>query len=168
MKKTFFHFKLLNGNNTCHILSVGSFGFIGFPNGGFMFWKLVLAFTLIPVVEIYLLIRVGSVFGALTTVLIVIGTGILGASLARTQGLKTMFKVREQLQQGIMPAGDLIDALLIVVAGVVLLTPGFLTDLAGFLLLIPATRIFFKQWLRRRFESLYVRHTVMPPPKNIN
>jgi len=133
-----------------------------------MFWKLVLAFTLIPVVEIYLLIRVGSVFGALTTVLIVIGTGILGASLARTQGLKTMFKVREQLQQGIMPAGDLIDALLIVVAGIVLLTPGFLTDLAGFLLLIPPTRIFFKQWLLRRFESLYVRHTVMPPPKNIN
>ena len=133
-----------------------------------MFWKLLLAFTLIPVVEIYLLIRVGSLFGALTTVLIVIGTGILGASLARMQGLKTMFKVREQLQQGIMPAGELIDALLIVVAGIVLLTPGFLTDLAGFLLLIPVTRVFFKRWLRQRFETLYVQHTPMPPPKNIN
>ena len=133
-----------------------------------MFWKLVLAFTLIPVVEIYLLIRVGSQFGALTTVVIVIGTGILGASLARIQGLKTMFKVREQLQQGLMPAGEMIDALLIVVAGIVLLTPGFLTDLAGFLLLIPTTRVLFKQWLRRRFETFYVQRTPMPPPKNIN
>ncbi len=133
-----------------------------------MFWKLVLAFTLIPVVEIYLLIRVGSLFGALTTVVIVFGTGILGASLARMQGLKTMFKVREQLQQGLMPAGEMIDALLIVVAGIVLLTPGFLTDLAGFLLLIPTTRVLFKQWLRRRFETLYVQRTPMPPPKNIN
>ena len=134
-----------------------------------MLLKLFLAFTLIPVIEIYFLIQVGSLFGAFTTVLIVIGTGILGAYLARLQGLRTMFKVRDTLSQGMMPAEELMDALLIVVAGVVLLTPGFLTDIAGFLLLIPPTRKIIKRWLRGRFEHFYVQGSpATEPPKNVN
>jgi len=118
-----------------------------------MFLKLFLAFTLIPVVELYLLIKVGSVIGALNTILLVILTGASGAYLARLQGLQTMFRVRARLQQGEMPAEDLLDALIILAAGIVLLTPGFLTDIAGLLLLLPVTRRKFKKWLRRNLDQ---------------
>jgi len=118
-----------------------------------MFLKLFLAFTLIPGVELYLLIKVGSVIGALNTILLVILTGASGAYLARLQGLQTMFRVRARLHQGEMPAEDLLDALIILAAGIVLLTPGFLTDIAGLLLLLPVTRRKFKKWLRRNLDQ---------------
>ena len=121
-----------------------------------MLLKLFLAFTIIPIIEIYLLIEIGSMFGALTAVTLVILTGFLGAFLARMQGLQTLFRIQESLQKGRMPSGELLDALLIVIAGLVLLTPGFLTDSAGFLLLIPATRNFIKYWLQRQIELRYM------------
>ena len=121
-----------------------------------MLLKLFLAFTIIPIIEIYLLIEIGSIFGALTAVILVILTGFLGAFLARMQGLQTFFRIQESLREGRMPSGDLLDALLIVIAGLVLLTPGFLTDSVGFLLLIPATRNSIKYWLRRQIELRYV------------
>jgi len=117
-----------------------------------MFLKLFLAFTLIPVVEIYLFIKIGGAVGALNTVILVVLTAFFGAYLARMQGLQTMYRVQTSLQQGIMPKEELIDALLIFVAGMVLLTPGFLTDAFGLFLLYPLTRDFFKRWLRRRFD----------------
>jgi UPF0716 protein FxsA len=115
--------------------------------------KLFLAFTLIPFLEIYLLIKIGSYLGAFNTVMIVILTGFLGALLARYQGLQTMQRVRESLDGGEMPAEELLDALLIFLAGIVLLTPGFLTDLAGLLILTPQTRLLFKRWLRKKFDQ---------------
>jgi len=117
-----------------------------------MLLKLFLAFTLVPVAEIYLLIKVGNHMGALNTVALVIATGIAGAYLARLQGMQTMFRVRANLEQGVMPAEAMLDALLIFVAGVVLLTPGFITDALGLLLLIPETRFHFKRYLRRKFD----------------
>ena len=121
-----------------------------------MLLKLFLAFTIIPIIEIYLLIEIGSMFGALTAVALVILTGFLGAFLARMQGLKTLYRIQESLREGRIPSGELLDALLIVIAGLVLLTPGFLTDSAGFLLLIPATRNAIKNWLRRQIELRYM------------
>ena len=121
-----------------------------------MLLKLFLAFTIIPIIEIYLLIEIGSMFGALTAVTLVILTGFLGAFLARMQGLQTLYRIQESLREDKMPSGELLDALLIVIAGLVLLTPGFLTDLAGFLLLIPATRNSIKFWLRRQIELRYM------------
>ena len=121
-----------------------------------MLLKLFLAFTIIPIIEIYLLIEIGSMFGTLTAVTLVILTGFLGAFLARMQGLQTLYRIRESLREGRMPSGELLDALLIVIAGLVLLTPGFLTDSVGFLLLIPATRNFIKYWLRRQIELRYM------------
>lgn len=118
-----------------------------------MLLKLFLAFTIIPFVEIYLLIKIGSYLGAFNTVVIVILTAFLGALLARYQGLRTMLRVRESLEGGEMPAEELMDALLILLAGIVLLTPGFLTDLAGIAILIPKTRRMFKQWLRKKFDA---------------
>jgi len=121
-----------------------------------MLLKLFLAFTIIPIIEIYLLIEIGSMFGALTAVALVILTGFLGAFLARMQGLQTLYRIQESLSEGRMPSGELLDALLIGIAGLVLLTPGFLTDSAGFLLLIPATRNAIKNWLRRQIELRYM------------
>ena len=121
-----------------------------------MLLKLFLAFTIIPIIEIYLLIEIGSMFGALTAVALVIFTGFLGAFLARMQGLQTLYRIQESLREGRMPSGELLDALLIGIAGLVLLTPGFLTDSAGFLLLIPATRNAIKNWLRRQIELRYM------------
>jgi UPF0716 protein FxsA len=102
--------------------------------------------------ELYLLIEVGTVIGALNTVILVIATGFAGAWLARLQGMQTMTRVRSSLQQGIMPTEELMDALLIFMAGIVLLTPGFVTDAAGLLLLIPDTRRHFKRFLRNKFD----------------
>ena len=121
-----------------------------------MLLKLFIAFTIIPIIEIYLLIEIGSMFGALTAVTLVIITGFLGAFLARMQGLQTLYRIQESLREGRMPSGELLDALLIVIAGLVLLTPGFLTDSVGFLLLIPATRNSIKYWLRRQIELRYM------------
>ena len=121
-----------------------------------MLLKLFLAFTIIPIIEIYLLIEIGSMFGALTAVALVILTGFLGAFLARMQGLQTLYRIQESLREGRMPSGELLDALLIGIAGLVLLTPGFLTDSAGFLLLTPATRNAIKNWLRRQIELRYM------------
>ena len=121
-----------------------------------MLLKLFLAFTIIPIIEIYLLIEIGSMFGALTAVALVIITGFLGAFLARMQGLQTLYRIQESLSEGRMPSGELLDALLIGIAGLLLLTPGFLTDSVGFLLLIPATRNAIKKWLRRQIELCYM------------
>ena len=118
--------------------------------------KLLLAFTIIPIIEIYLLIEIGSIFGALTAITLVILTGFLGAFMARMQGLQTLFRIQESLREGRMPSRELLDALLIVIAGLVLLTPGFLTDSAGFLLLIPTTRNSITSWLQRQIEHKYM------------
>jgi UPF0716 protein FxsA len=118
-----------------------------------MFIKLFLAFTLVPFIEIYLLIKIGAQVGAFNTILIVILTGLLGASLARREGIKTMTKVRESMNRGELPAEEMLDAMLIFVAGVVLLTPGFITDLTGLALLVPKARSWFKRWLRKKFDE---------------
>ena len=121
-----------------------------------MLLKLFLAFTIIPIIEIYLLIEIGSIFGVLTAITLVILTGFLGAFMARMQGLQTLFRIQENLREGRMPSGELLDALLIVIAGLVLLTPGFLTDSVGFLLLIPTTRNSIISWLQRQIELKYM------------
>jgi UPF0716 protein FxsA len=118
-----------------------------------MLLKLFLAFTLIPFFEIYLLIKIGYYLGAFNTILVVLVTGLLGAYLAKLQGIKTMTRVRESLTRGELPAEQMLDALLIFVAGIVLLTPGFITDLAGIGILVPNTRFWFKRWLRKKFDQ---------------
>ena len=117
-----------------------------------MLVKLFLAFTLIPALEIFLFIEIGKSIGTINTFLLVIISGFAGAWLTRIQGLQTMLRVRTNLDQGIMPAEELVDALIIFGAGIVLLTPGFFTDALGLLLLFPPTRFHFKQYLRLKFD----------------
>ncbi|MBW2645411.1 MAG: FxsA family protein [Deltaproteobacteria bacterium] len=125
-----------------------------------MLLKLFLAFTLIPITELYLLIKIGHYLGAFTTILIVIGTGFLGAFLAKLQGIRSMMRIRESMSRGQMPAEEMVDAMLIFMAGIVLLTPGLITDIAGLLILMPAPRLLFKQWLRKKFDQWIAENKV--------
>lgn len=122
-----------------------------------MMLRLFLAFTLIPALELYLLVKVGTHIGALATIAIVIGTGMAGAWLARREGASVVLRIREQMNQGIMPAAELMDAACILVAGVLLITPGFLSDLAGIILLIPAARAALRRVLLRWVEAAVQR-----------
>lgn len=122
-----------------------------------MLLRLFLCFTIIPMIELYILIQLGTAIGGLSTILIVIATGFFGAWLARLEGIQTMLKVRASMQQGIMPAEEMIDAMIILVAGIVLITPGLLTDLTGLLLLWPPTRSRFKTFLKRKIKELTAR-----------
>ena len=125
-----------------------------------MLLKLFVCFTLIPVIELYLLIQVGTVIGGLNTILLVILTGFLGAWLARMEGMNTMMRLRTNLQQGLMPAEELIDAVIIFGAGIVLITPGLITDIFGLLLLWPVSRNKFKQFLRKKFDEMQLKGTI--------
>ena len=120
-----------------------------------MFLRLFLLFTCIPLVELYLLLQIGSVIGAVNTFLLVIITGVLGAYLAQQEGIRTLERIRTLMARGEMPGEPLIDALLILVAGFVLITPGILTDLLGFLMLIPATRAPIRRWIKGQMERKF-------------
>ena len=118
-----------------------------------MFFRLFLLFTLIPLIELYLLITVGSYLGAGLTILVVLGTGMAGAYLARLEGWRTWQKIQSELQNGAAPASELIDGVLILAAGLLLITPGILTDVVGFCLLLPPTRAALKIVIRRALEK---------------
>ncbi|EGL82116.1 FxsA cytoplasmic membrane protein [Caldalkalibacillus thermarum TA2.A1] len=117
-----------------------------------MFRILALLMIVVPVMELWVLITVGKWIGAWYTIGLVILTGVIGAWLAKREGLHTLQLIRLQLSQGQMPGSALIDGACILVGGAALLTPGFITDAVGFLLLVPYTRNIFKAWLRRLFE----------------
>ena len=121
-----------------------------------MFPLLVLIFVGVPLAELALLVWVGGKIGVAATVGLVVVTGILGAGLARWQGLATLERFQRRLGAGELPHEDLIDGVLILVAGAVLLTPGLLTDTAGFLLLVPTVRRAVREASLRRFERRLV------------
>lgn len=105
-----------------------------------MFARLFLLFLTVPLIELFLFLLIGQKIGILPTFAIILLTGVLGAALARSQGLRTIAQYRESIARGRLPHEAILDGLLILVAGALLLTPGFLTDTIGFLLLAPAVR----------------------------
>lgn len=118
-----------------------------------MLFYLILLFTIIPVLELYFLIKIGSYIGAFNTIAIVIITGVAGAVLAKREGLKILRQIQDEMNQLKMPADTLLDGFFVLVGGVMLLTPGFLTDVTGFLLVIPFTRYFFRQLLKKKIKA---------------
>ncbi|MDD3375528.1 MAG: membrane protein FxsA [Candidatus Omnitrophica bacterium] len=118
-----------------------------------MFLYLVLLFTVIPATEIFIFIKLGESFGIFNTFLLVIVTGVLGAHIARHQGFRVIQSIQNELNKGNMPTEQMIDGAMILVGGLTLLTPGLLTDIFGFLLLIPLTRTLLKAWLRKKFKT---------------
>ncbi|MBI5789581.1 MAG: membrane protein FxsA [Candidatus Schekmanbacteria bacterium] len=113
-----------------------------------MFLKLLLLFTILPLVELSILIKVGGQIGALNTIALVLVTGIIGTLLAKTQGMALLRRVQNELGQGRLPAEELLNGVFILTGGVLLLAPGFLTDILGIIFLIPITRNLCKKWLR--------------------
>ena len=112
----------------------------------------ILLFVLVPILELYLLIEVGQVFGGFTTIMLVLVTGVLGASLVRQQGLSTLAKIQMETAQGRLPAEDMVGGVLLLFAGALLLTPGLLTDAVGFLLVTPTIR---RQLSRTLLENVH-------------
>jgi len=116
--------------------------------------RLILVFTIVPLAELYILIKIGTYIGGFNTILLVLMTTVLGALLARLQGLRTLRQIQLSLSQGQIPAEELIDGVLILFGGILLVIPGVLTDLFALVLLLPFTRTYFKRWLRRRFDRM--------------
>lgn len=116
-----------------------------------MFLRLLLLFTVVPLIELALLIKLGQHIGVLNTLLIVILTGFIGAALARSQGFGVLRRIQNELAQGKLPGDSLLDGVLILAGALLLLTPGLLTDILGFALLLPFSRIFFKNYLKKYF-----------------
>jgi UPF0716 protein FxsA len=119
-----------------------------------MLAKLFLLFTLVPILELFVLIPLGSSIGVGPTLAIIIATGVLGAWLGRRQGLEAYRRIQTDLAGGQMPADAIMDGLLVLVACTLLVTPGVLTDTVGLALLIPPARKPLKKWMRRRFTNM--------------
>lgn len=109
--------------------------------------------VLVPAAEIGILLYAGQTFGVWTTIMLIILTGFLGAYLAKQQGLEIIRKTQEQLRRGEMPGDAILDGISILVGGTLLLTPGFVTDTLGLLLLAPPTRKFFKVLMMKAFRN---------------
>jgi UPF0716 protein FxsA len=115
--------------------------------------RLLLLFIALPAAELALLIEFGSRFGTLHTLMLIVLTGIVGATLARNQGLGVMREIQEEVAAGRLPAGSLVDGVILLVAAALLMTPGILTDAFGFLCLVPALRTIAKRILWSRLEA---------------
>ncbi len=126
-----------------------------------MLQLLLLLFIAVPILEIYLLIQVGSHFGAGTTVLLVVVTAVVGAYLVRQQGFATLQRVQRSLHEGKVPALEMLEAVLLLVAGALLMTPGFFTDLLGFSCLVPRLR---RHWVNRLLRRVVVRSAASHAP----
>jgi len=113
---------------------------------------LLLLFVVLPAVELALLIEVGGRIGTPATIGLIALTGVVGASLARRQGLGVVRQLQSEMDGGRLPAGTLLDGVMVLVAGALLVTPGILTDVFGFLCLVPAFRSLLKAGVRRRLE----------------
>jgi len=122
--------------------------------------RLLLVFSLIPLAEIALLIEVGRRIGLPATLALVLLTAAAGAVLARRQGLAVVRSIGDDLSRGDVPAVGLVDGALVLIGGILLVTPGFLTDAAGLLLLVPAVRRWIRRWLRRALEGAIARGTI--------
>lgn len=109
-----------------------------------------LVFFLTPIVEMYLLIEVGGQIGSLPTIGLVMLTAVIGVALLKTQGLATLTRGMGRMQRGEVPIGEMAEGILLAVSGALLLTPGFVTDGVGFLLLWPPTRVIVARWMLSR------------------
>ena len=118
-----------------------------------VFVVLLSLFVFIPIIEFALLIEIGRRLGTIDTLILIFGTGILGAYLARMEGFRILASIQRDLDSGVMPTEQLLDGALVLIAGIVLITPGLLTDIAGFLLLIPVTRYPVKAFFRNRIRN---------------
>ncbi len=133
-----------------------------------MFGTLLVVFIVLPIAELFLLVRIGAEIGILPTIGLVVGTGLLGSAMARSQGVRVVREAQAALSRGEMPTASILEGILVFVAGLLLITPGVLTDLLGFALLVPklrglvAARLGDVELARR-----YFRQAAAPRPRGL-
>ena len=126
-----------------------------------MLLRLFLVFSVVPVLELYVLIKVGRLIGAWETVAVLLAVSFAGAWLVRRQGFAILSRIHGELDSGRLPAAEMLDGFLVLVGGILLLTPGFLTDLLGIFFLLPGGRFILKQYLRRWLEKRLSRGAII-------
>lgn len=109
---------------------------------------LLLAFLIIPALEIGVFVWAGGIIGPWWVIIIILATGFLGIAIAKQQGAETWMRARNLMSQGQTPTAEIVDGICIFVGAVFLFTPGFITDTVGFLLVLPWTRIPFRRWVQ--------------------
>ncbi len=121
-----------------------------------MFFKLFFLFAIIPIIELYVLLKIGSIIGPLNTVIIILITASVGAFLAKQEGFKVIKKINQALHEGKTPTQELLNGLYILLGGFLLLTPGFITDIAGITMLITPIRTKYckitEKFISKKFE----------------
>lgn len=125
-----------------------------------LFRWLLLFILVVPALEIGIFIWAGGYIGTWWVIGLIVITGIMGAALAKKQGLETLNQARTQMSSGQAPAEQIFDGICILIGAIVLLTPGFITDAIGFLLLIPVTRTPIKRWLRNVLQTMLDKGTI--------
>ena len=122
-----------------------------------MFSKLLALFIIIPLIELAILIQIGKIIGVWEIIFLIIITGIMGAFLAKMEGFRVYRELQNDLLNMKMPTNRIIDGVLILIGGLLLLTPGILTDLFGFSLIIPFTRIFYRNYIKKKIKVKFKR-----------
>jgi len=118
-----------------------------------MFGKFLSLFIIVPLLELALLIQVGKYLGVWNTIALVLVTAVAGALMMRLEGLRVWNELRNDLMNMRMPTDNIINGVLILIGGMLLLTPGIITDIIGLSLLLPFTRKFYRNWLKNKFSQ---------------
>lgn len=124
------------------------------------FGKLLLVFVILPFVELFLLLRLAAVTSVVFTFVTIISTGIIGAFFAKQQGQKVFSKIQAELQLGRLPSDNLLHGLCVLIGGILLLTPGLISDTFGLMLIVPITRTWITKLLKRQFSTVMQREVV--------
>ncbi|EOD00851.1 FxsA family protein [Caldisalinibacter kiritimatiensis] len=119
-----------------------------------MLFKLILLFTITPIVELYILIELSQVTSVFTTIGLVLVTGIAGAYLAKSEGKAILTRIKLELNEGRVPGNQLLNGLCVLIGGALLLTPGLITDILGFSLVLPGTREIYKKLIKRKLRQM--------------
>src|SRR3954449_2255415 len=116
---------------------------------------LIILFIVVPIAELYVILKVGDLIGILPTVALLVADSLLGAWLMRSQGRVVWRRFQQTMEAGRLPHREVLDGVLVIFGGAFLITPGFLTDIVGVLLLLPPTRALFRRWLIRRGGRMF-------------
>ncbi|MBU2591683.1 MAG: FxsA family protein [Nitrospinota bacterium] len=118
-----------------------------------MLFKLFMLFVILPIVELSILIKIGHIMGVFNTVMLILLTAMVGSFMVKMEGLNVLYRFQENTNRGIFPAEELFDGVLILIAGVLLITPGVVTDFIGFLFVFPASRGVIKKLIKKYLKT---------------
>ncbi|TYQ16527.1 UNVERIFIED_CONTAM: UPF0716 protein FxsA [Acetivibrio alkalicellulosi] len=124
--------------------------------GDFMI-KLIVLFTLVPIIELYFLLKINQIIGLTWSMILIIVSGIVGAYLSKSEGRVVIKRIKLDLSEGRLPGDELIKGLCVLIGGAMLLTPGVITDFFGFTLIIPGTRNLYCKYIKNKLYNLIQR-----------